>query len=105
MAIWPPLSTMSFAASATRSRPFLMHQAGDDAEQRTFRWAQAQAGAHHLGVGLLAVQVVRIEMVRQMRIAAWVPAFIDPVDDPRQLAFRRPGSPSGRAGRRLAFRW
>ena len=67
-----------------------MHQAGHDAEQRSLGGAQAEAGAHAIGVGLLAVQVVGVEMVLQVRIAAWIPGVVDAIDDAGQLALRCP---------------
>ena len=45
-------------------------------------------GADDVGVGRLAVQVVGIEMMRQVRIAAGVPGLVDAVDDAGQLALR-----------------
>ena len=65
-----------------------MHQPRNDPEQRTLRGAKAQAGPDHVGVGLLALQIVEIEMVLQMRVTVRVPAFVDTVDDSRQLPFR-----------------
>src|ERR1700679_3821663 len=63
-------------------KALLVHQPRDDAEQRPVRGAQAEAGAQLAGVGVLAGQVTRMEMVRQMRITGGVPGLVDSVNDP-----------------------
>ena len=50
---------------------------------------QAQPGAHQVGVRLLARQVVGLEVMRQMRIAARVPGLVDAVDDAGQPTLGR----------------
>ena len=54
-------------------------------------------------LSLLAVQVVGVEMMRQMRIAAGIPALIDPVDDTRKLAPATLGFHQPMQSRALAF--
>ena len=73
----------------------LVHQSRDHAEQRAIGVLQTQPGAHQLGIRLLAGQVVRLEVVRQMRVAAWVPAFVDPIDNAGQPALN--GNPACKA--------
>ena len=90
MAICPPCPTMSLRRLGDEVEALLVHQARHDAEQRPVRVPQAQTGAHGFGVGPLAAQVVRIEVVRQVRIAARIPAFVDAVDDAGQFAPRGP---------------
>ena len=82
--------------------PLLVHQPRDHAEQRSLGLLQAQAGPHQFCVRLLAGEVVRLEMVRQVRIAAGVPVSSMPLTIPE----RRPSAAmpwSARAGRTEGF--
>src|SRR6202034_529272 len=69
-------------------QPLLVYQARDDAEQWPFRRAEAQVGADRVAVVLLAVEVVGVEMMWQMRVTARIPTLIDAVHDARQLTPR-----------------
>ena len=85
--------------------PLLVHQPRHHAEQRSVGMPQAQPGADQVGIRLLARQVVRLEMVRQMRVAARIPALVDAVDDARQAALGGDAAWSARAGRHRKPRW
>ena len=65
-------------------QPLLVHQARHHAEQRSVGVLETQPGAHQFGVRLFAGQVIRLEVVREMRIAARVPRLVDAVDDAGQ---------------------
>ena len=63
----------------------LVHQTGDQAEQRTARQRQAELLADVIGVRLLAFPVAGGKGLRQLRAGAGIPAFVDAVQDAGQL--------------------
>ena len=63
----------------------LMHQAGDQAENRTARQRQAELLADIIRVGVLAFPVARAKRLRQLGADPRIPAFVDAVQYPRQL--------------------
>ena len=68
----------------------LVHQAGDQAENRAARQRQAELLADVIGIGLLAFPVAGAERLRQLGADARIPALVDAVQDAGQL--RRVGA-------------
>ena len=63
----------------------LVHEPGDQTEDRTARHRQPELLADVVGIGLLALPVAGAERLRQLRAEARIPAFVDAVQDAGQL--------------------
>src|SRR5205823_11855650 len=65
----------------------LVHETGDHSEERPPGWRQAESRPHQIRDPSLAAEVAGFEAMREMRVAARIPALVDAVEDARQATF------------------